>query len=408
MPTIELVIPRPLEWQRRVMNERARFNVVCVGRRSGKTELGKILAAEPSVLAYPVGWFSPTYKDMLEVWRSVVDWLRPITTRVNASERRVELITGGVLEFWSLDNPNSGRGRRYKRIIVDEAAFVKNLMDAWNKVLFPTLADYAGDAWLFSTPKGRNDFYRLWKQGESVNGWANWQMPTSVNPHIVASEIQIMRDTMPERVFEQEILAEFLEDGGGVFRRVRECVRDVAQAGWRGAGQYLFGVDWGKHNDYTVVTVLDISSQSLVSMDRFNQIDYTLQRGRLVELYNRFRPVAIYAEANSIGDPNIEQLRAEGLPVFPFQTTAVSKKLAIDALSLAFERGDISVIDDEILIDELLSYEVRRLPSGNTTYGAPDGMHDDTVMSLAIAWHGLTASHETYQPLTEPVRLSRW
>jgi hypothetical protein len=391
------------------MEQRTRFNVVCIGRRSGKTEMGKMLAIEPSVLSYPVGWFSPTYKDMLEVWRSVVDWLRPITTRVNSSERRVELITGGVLEFWSLDNPNSGRGRRYKRIIVDEAAFVKNLMDAWNKVLFPTLADFSGDAWIFSTPKGRNDFYRLWKMSDGGKDWSSWQMPTTVNPHIAPSEIDIMRESMPERIFQQEILAEFLEDGGGVFRNVRECVGDVGQTGRRSvSSQYLFGVDWGKHHDFTVIAVIDITTGNLVHLDRFNQIDYTLQRGRLVSLYERFKPIGIYAEANSIGDPNIEQLRADGLPVYAFQTTAVSKKLAIDGLSLAFERGDITIINDETLIDELLSYEVKRLPSGNTTYAAPDGMHDDTVMALAIAWHGITAAQDTYRPLTQPANISRW
>ena len=39
-----------------------------------------------------------------------------------------------------------------------------------------------------------------------------------------------------------------------------------------------------------------------------NQIDYSLQLARLTALYERFRPRAIVAEANSMGQPLIEQL----------------------------------------------------------------------------------------------------
>jgi len=124
-----------------------------------------------------------------------------------------------------------------------------------------------------------------------------------------------------------------------------------------------------------------------VALDRFNQIDYSLQLARLTALYERFRPRAIVAEANSMGQPLIEQLQAAGLPVVPFTTTAASKQLAVDALALAFERGSIRIIPDATLISELQAYEAERLPSGMLRYGAPSGMHDDTVMALMLAWH---------------------
>ena len=92
---------------------------------------------------------------MLEVWRELSSRLVSIASRVNASERRIENIAGGLLEFWSLDNVNAGRGRKYKRIIIDECAFVPNLLDAWNYSLRPTLVDYRGDAYFLSTPKGK-------------------------------------------------------------------------------------------------------------------------------------------------------------------------------------------------------------------------------------------------------------
>jgi len=85
----------------------------------------------------------------------------------------------------------------------------------------------------------------------------------------------------------------------------------------------------------------------------------------------------------------IEQLQRDGLPIQPFLTTNASKAQAIDALALAFERGEIRILDEPVLINELQAYESTRLPSGLTRYSAPEGMHDDTVMALSMAWHGI-------------------
>jgi len=60
------------------------------------------------------------------------------------------------LEFWSLDNPHAGRSRKYKRVVLDEAAFVKDLWEAWNNSIRPTLTDLIGDGWVMSTPRVKN------------------------------------------------------------------------------------------------------------------------------------------------------------------------------------------------------------------------------------------------------------
>ena len=90
-----------------------------------------------------------------------------------------------------------------------------------------------------------------------------------------------------------------------------------------------------------------------------------------------------------MGEPLIEQLQRAGLPVQPFQTTNATKTSALDALAPAFERGEIRILPDSVLIAELQAYEMERLPSGLLRYSAPDGMHDDCVMSLAMAWQEL-------------------
>jgi hypothetical protein len=398
MPTLTLTLPRPHDAQARIIREARRFNVVNCGRRFGKTLLGINRAITPDVMGLPVGWFSPTYKDMLEVWREASATLRPIITRRNVQERRIELITGGVLEFWSLDNSDAGRGRKYARIIVDEAAKVANLLDIWHLTLRPTLADYEGGAWFLSTPRGRNGFWTMyqWGQDDGRPEWASWKMPTMSNPFIADVEIEAMRREMPDARFQQEILANFIEDFGGVFRRVQEAATATAQDEPVPGHSYVFGVDWGKQHDFTAIAVMDINTRDLVYLDRFNQIDYAVQLDRLGALYNRFSPIAIVAERNSMGDPLIEQLQRLGLPVLPFVTTNATKTMIVESLSLALEQSTLRIIDDPILIGELQAYEMQRTAAGNTKYSAPDGMHDDTVMALAIAWHG---AREVYTPL---------
>jgi hypothetical protein len=217
--------------------------------------------------------------------------------------------------------------------------------------------------------------------------WACWQMPTAANPYIDPIEIEAARQMLPERVFSQEYLAEFLEDGGGVFRNVRATATaplDPEPVN----NPTVIGVDWGKHEDFTVLTVIDTQRRVMVDMDRFNQIDYTVQTQRLKTLAKKWKPHAIIAERNSIGEPLIEQLILDGLPVQPFTTTNSSKQAVIDGLALAFERSELAILPDETLIAELQAYAMERLPSGLLRYGAPEGFHDDCVMSLALAWYG--------------------
>jgi hypothetical protein len=86
----------------------------------------------------------------------------------------------------------------------------------------------------------------------------------------------------------------------------------------------------------------------------------------------------------------IEQLKSEDYRVHSFTTTNASKAEVIDALTLAFEKGELKILDLPVLIDELQAYEAERLPSGLLRYSAPEGYHDDCVMALALAWHGAT------------------
>jgi phage FluMu gp28-like protein len=192
---------------------------------------------------------------------------------------------------------------------------------------------------------------------------------------------------MPERVFQQEIMAQFLEDGAGVFRGVRAAAVAIAQDGPTEKHEYAIGVDWARTDDATVFAVVDITDKALVYLDRMNNTDYAMQRARLIALAVRFKPNAVLVEMNSMGTPQLESLQREGLPVQGFTTTNASKAQIIESLALAFETREITILDDPILTGELMAYQSERLPSGLVRYNAPSGMHDDTVIALALAWY---------------------
>ena len=385
----------PHRGQAEVHRHPARFKVVDAGRRWGKTRLGVNECLDVAAKGGRAWWISPSYK-MSEVgWRPIRRLGHRIGAEVRLVDRMITLPNGGSVTVRSADNPDSLRGEGLDFVVFDESGVTKET--AWTEALRPSLSDRLGRAMFIGTPKGHNWFWRYWQKGQmGEEDWASWQFPTSSNPYIPPGEIEKAKADLPERIFLQEYMAEFIDDAGGVFRRVMEATTARAQDGRADGHEYIFGVDWGKHEDYTVIMVLDATDSAVVNIDRFNRIDYALQTGRLKALAERFQPTAVVAERNSMGDPLIEQLLRDGLPMVPFTTTNASKAIAIDALALAFERGTVQIPADPVLIGELQAYEQERLPSGMMRYNAPEGMHDDMVIALALAWSGADAGPAVY------------
>src|SRR5215470_14159846 len=334
---IKLLLPAPHQAQSRVIREAKRFNVVCCGRRWGKTVLGMDRLIHPALAGKPVAWFAPNYRLLSDVWRELQAILQPISARINQQERRLELHGGGVIEMWSLDTPDAARGRAYAVVVIDEAAMVANLEQAWQQSIRPTLTDMLGQAWFLSTPKGMNYFKALFDHGQDPQrqDWASWQMPTSENPHLDAAEIEAARLDLTEAAFNQEYLALFVNWEGSVFRRVGEAATVMPGRNQESGHDYVIGCDWGRSTDYTVLLVLDVTARAVVAMDRSHRVDYTLQCERLKALAEQWQPIQVMAEQNSMGQPIIEQLAREGLPIQPFTTTNASKAQAIESLALA-------------------------------------------------------------------------
>lgn len=356
-----------------------------MGRRWGKTIMaGACALAWANSCGHAVAWVVPTYKNARAPWRFAERACRQIVRQVDIlkGERTIRFPSGGWLGIYTADNPVGILGESFDAVIVDEAARIPE--EVWSEALLPTLADRDGVAMLISTPKGRNWFWREWMQGHAGEpGYAAWQAPSCANPiPSIRRAADLARQRVSERTYRQEWLAEFLEDGGGVFRGVRACVGEIK----RSEQPCVIGVDWGRSHDFTVLAAVDPQTRALVEVDRFTGVEYAQASNRLRALWERTGRGPITAEANSMGGPIIEQLQRGGMPVYPFVTTNASKAQIVDGLALAFERQAIVLPDLPWLVAELEAFEAERLPSGLIRYSAPEQMHDDGVMALAIAY----------------------
>ena len=387
MKTVKLILPAYHPSQQEIHDNLNRFNVLCTGRRWGKDVIQRNYAVEGMLSGYPVGWYEPNYKVLVENWDWLVNVLAPITTDKSEQEKRLQIATGGNITMWSLEDKDASRGKHYKRVIINEAAKVAHLQYSWEYVIRVTLMDLMGGAMICSTPRGYDYFQALYKRGADPleTEWSSWQRSTWDNPYIPKSELEEAKRTLPEITYRQEILAEFITSDGMVFRRVQEaaCLQPLDK---RIEGrQYVAGVDVASSVDFTVVTVLDAETGDMVFMDRFNRLDYPVLEDRLEAIFHIWRLQGMMIEVNSIGQGVLDHLRYKSINVIPFQTTNASKDLIIKDLQSKFEHGSIKILDDPVLVGELLSFESKRTPGGLYSYSAPEGQHDDCVMSLAIA-----------------------
>jgi hypothetical protein len=230
---LKVKLQTPHESQSFILDNANRFNHLRCGRRFGKTSLIEELCLV-ALDGFPVGIWFPTYKDLSEVWKSVNAAYRDVIRSKNEQIKQIELITGGIIDFWSMDDPDSGQGRKYKRAIIDEGAKAKKLYKAWEETIRPTLTDLIGDAFILSRPKGYNNgFYKLEEKHRKFSNWSFFHYTTYDNPFISKDEIEEAKLQIDDVTFQQEYMAEYVDASAMPFlysfdrnKHVGECYLD--------------------------------------------------------------------------------------------------------------------------------------------------------------------------------------
>jgi len=397
-------IPHP--GQKRLHDSNTRFKICAMGRRWGKTlacvyEILQVAVNNPHKVCL---WVAPVYQQTKIAWRFMSDIPSPVIKRKSVQDMEIELMNGSLIKFGSTEKWENLKGIGIDHLVIDEAAMIKR--DAWEEALRPALADKKGRAIFISTPKGKNWFYELFTRGNdpSLPQYESFTFPTSNNPYIDPAEIEYARLTIPDRAFRQEFLAEFLDDGAGVFRNIKGCFKGDSLGSPNVDWPYVMGADIAKHQDFTVITVLD-KNRHVVDFVRFNKIDWPFQKQRIAEFAKKWNNAKVILDATGVGDVVYDDLSRAGLNISPYKFTNESKKVLIEGLAVDMEQNRISYPDCpeiQVMVGELeiFGYEVTR--SGNVRYNAPEGYHDDCVISLALAnWGSRSARTYTAEDLSQ-------
>ena len=336
-------------------------------------------------------WVAPIYINSRPLWRFCETIIDPRLAQIHKAEREIEFPSGGRIGIYSAEKDVGIRGEAFDVVVVDEAAQCKE--ETYTDVLLPTLADRNGRIILISTPKGRNWFFVEFNKAQQTG--AAYHAPSSANPRPnIQRAAQLARERVPEHTYRQEWLAEFVEDGA-YFVNVAECATAQAQVLLIPHHVYTIGVDWARSSDgdFTVFSVIDATAQQQAAQIRLQGQPFDLQLAQLRGLWERFGQPQVIAEYNSLGAPLVERLQAEGMNVNAFTTTAATKHQIMTGLHLAFDRKELAILNDTALVGELQAFEMKER-AGLPSYSAPSGMHDDTVMALALAWHGASSHHD--------------
>lgn len=373
----EITLSEEHAGQKQVLDEAKRFNVLCCGRRFGKSALAVNLLSETALSGKPAGYFAPTYKLLDGTYNECLSALEPIVVRKN-EHQFIELLTGGRIEFWSLENELAGRSRKYKRVILDEVAFAKNLWKLWTESIRATLSDFKGDAWFMSTPKGKNDFHKLFMRGKTgEENWASWQMSTYMNPYIDPAEIDDAKKDLPELAFSQEYMAEFNDNVANPFGTayIAQCTFPMSTL-----PAVCYGIDLAKSHDWSVIVGID-KHGSVCYLDRW-QSDWRTTKEKILRLPQAFTVLDATGSGNPVGE-DVARVRSN---IEQFVFTSASKQGLMEGLAVAIQ-SRIITFPEGVITDELSNFEYIYSNSG-VKYSAPSGLHDDVVCALALAWHG--------------------
>jgi len=378
--------------QKEIFLDRHRFKVVVCGRRFGKTELAGQTVAYRAIKnpGWMIWLIAPTFPQTMYLWRRIKRFIPPgVVANIKEGEKSIELKNGSAIFAKSGDNPDSLVGEGLNFCIVDEASRCKE--EVW-EVIRPALADKLGECWFLSTPVGKNWFWEQSLTEKKDEEYKTFHFTSWDNPLLDRKELEKMKTSLPELIYRQEIMAEFIDSGGVVFRTFHSVLNAQLKPPEPGH-VYVEAADVAKYQDFTVITVADTATNEVVYLERFNRLDWEYVRGRISDVSRLYYDALVIIDSTGVGEPVYEELKKVNLPIQPYKFTAGTKPQLINNLMLMIENKSISLPPIEELIHEFNIFEYKLSETGTFTYKAPHGHHDDIVTSVALVAWGLDRAY---------------
>jgi hypothetical protein len=337
-------------------------------------------------------YFLPTYSQAKKViWDNIdnegfkmLDHIpKELVKSTNATELKIELRNGSVIQLIAADEfKKSGVGTNPIGVVFSEYSITDP--EAW-KFVSPILAVNGGWAIFNFTPRGMNHAWTLLQQVKDNNKWFVQTLTVDDTKVLTGEALEEEKRNNPQDLFEQEYYCKFIEGAGSFFKRIDQILIEENDKVIPNH-KYQMGVDLAKYQDYTVITLIDLNTFEVLKQERFNQLDWNLQKSKIEATYHKYNRPLIYIDSTGVGDPIYEDLARAGLRIEGFKFTEQSRKDLLNNLAIKIEQTKIRIPDNQTLKDELLSFHWElKGEGGKTKLVVPDGLHDDCVMSLALA-----------------------
>lgn len=295
----------------------------------------------------------------------------------------IKFISGSELVFKSALSEDRMRGASLDVLFIDEAAYVKE--DTLNEILLPTLNVRGKKFIAVTTPKGKNWVYDYFIKGQSKteSKYESLRFTSEDNPKANKTIIQAMREQLPDRVFQQEFEAKFV-DSGGCFQNVKGIAIGDRLSRPLASKSYFAGIDVGMKRDALAVSVFD-DTGVMVDLLQFKVNDAGAIKVRLKDFLKKWNPKKTYLETNNQGLVFYHDLRGDIPGLTEFVTTSQSKEEIVSLMMSAFHKNEVILINDANLINEFENFVFTFSKSGKMLYQAATG-HDDIVMSACIGY----------------------
>jgi Terminase large subunit, T4likevirus-type, N-terminal len=212
---------RPREWQRVVDENPARFKVVVLHRRAGKTQRAVVRLVNCALACQmDLGMFAyvaPFLKQAkANVWMRLKAMLLPPESvvqaarllEVNESELSIRFKhNGAMLRLFGADNSDALRGMRLDGVVLDETAQIESAV--WTDVIQPMLTDRYGWAEFDGTPNGVNLLSELFYAAPTRTDWWASSWTVYETGALDPAEVERYREDSSPNSFAREYLCDF-------------------------------------------------------------------------------------------------------------------------------------------------------------------------------------------------------
>lgn len=363
-----------------------------ISRQQGKTTVVTLLCIQwLSQKNQEIIYFTPTYSLAKRIYGKIAKMLpQNFVAKANASDLVIESVTGSQLRFFSGEAAQSARGSNCTKLVIDEAAYIKEEIDGQNfyyNIVLPLTKVHCDKIVMISTPKSTFGFYyELCMQALSGERKDMVYIKRTIydDALIDKNEIEELKKNYPPMAWKAEFECLFITDALSVFPDYDKCF-DIDE--YKRTSKCWIAIDPSSvGEDNTILTVVNELNQI-----KQYKIDGSLDEkyDKIAHLINVYAPIATYMESNSIGEVMANEVKKKltrKSNFYTFATTNETKKDYISLIAVNIANGTIHFErDNKLLFSELGTFTYKLTKTGNITYAAQEPFHDDTVTSLGIA-----------------------